>query len=216
MRTSDRGIVALAMHEGIVPGPYLDSVGVWTYGIGHTSSAGPPVPKAMPRGMPDDLDSELVWVFEVFRKDLEKFEEGVRRAIKVPIKQHEFDAAVSFHFNTGAIARASWVKKLNAGDRKGAVKAIMNWRKPPEITERRRDEQMLFQTGQYPEGPVTIWRVGMDGRVIWKPVQTMTSGEVLKLLRPQAKAPAQAPPSGLLQALSTLITNLFKHFGARK
>ena len=40
MKTSDAGIFALALHEGIVPGPYRDSVGVWTYGIGHTLGAG--------------------------------------------------------------------------------------------------------------------------------------------------------------------------------
>ena len=39
---SPRGIVALASHEGLVPGPYQDSVGVWTYGIGHTAAAGKP------------------------------------------------------------------------------------------------------------------------------------------------------------------------------
>ena len=40
MRTSDLGIIALLGHEGIVPGPYYDSVGVLTYGVGHTASAG--------------------------------------------------------------------------------------------------------------------------------------------------------------------------------
>lgn len=35
MKTSDRGIFALAKHEGIVPAPYLDSVGVWTYGYAY-------------------------------------------------------------------------------------------------------------------------------------------------------------------------------------
>jgi hypothetical protein len=36
MRVSPQGIAELASHEGIVPYPYLDSVGVWTLGIGHT------------------------------------------------------------------------------------------------------------------------------------------------------------------------------------
>ena len=44
MQTSERGIVALISHEGIVPGPYRDSVGVWTFGraygiIAHVYSA---------------------------------------------------------------------------------------------------------------------------------------------------------------------------------
>jgi GH24 family phage-related lysozyme (muramidase) len=134
MKTSDAGIYALALHEGIVPAPYRDSVGVWTYGIGHTAAAGPPVPANMPKGMPADLDAALRHVFEVFRADLPKYEEGVRRAVKVPVTQAQFDALVSFHYNTGAIGRASLVKKLNAGDVKGAAAGFMAWVKPKEIT----------------------------------------------------------------------------------
>ena len=50
MKTSDAGLFALALHEGIVPAPYRDSVGVWTYGIGHTLGAGYPDPEKMLRG----------------------------------------------------------------------------------------------------------------------------------------------------------------------
>ena len=57
MKMSDRGRAELAGHEGIVPGPYLDSVGVWTFGVGHTANAGAPDPRAMPRGMPQDIDA---------------------------------------------------------------------------------------------------------------------------------------------------------------
>ena len=55
MRTTDRGLLALVRHEGLVPGPYLDVRGVWTFGIGHTAAAGPPDPARMARGMPADL-----------------------------------------------------------------------------------------------------------------------------------------------------------------
>lgn len=121
MKTSDRGIIALMGHEGIVPGPYLDSVGVLTYGVGHTAAAGTPDPANLASGMPENLDAELQVVFRVFRRDLAKYEAEVSRAIKVPVSQHEFDAAVSFHFNTGAIGRASWVKSLNAGSVTGLL-----------------------------------------------------------------------------------------------
>jgi hypothetical protein len=91
MRTSDAGIFALALHEGIVPAPYLDSVNVWTYGIGHTAAAGAPDPAQMPRGNPADLERALARVFEVFRADLPKYEAEVRAAVKVPLRQHEFE-----------------------------------------------------------------------------------------------------------------------------
>ena len=37
-----------AEHEGIVPAPYRDSTGLWTYGIGHTAAAGAPGPSTRP------------------------------------------------------------------------------------------------------------------------------------------------------------------------
>ena len=46
---SRRGVLEIAGHEGIVLGPYRDSAGVWTYGVGHTAGAGAPDPSAMPR-----------------------------------------------------------------------------------------------------------------------------------------------------------------------
>ena len=49
----------------------------------------------------------------------------------------------------------------------------MNWKKPPEIKGRRRDEQILFETGKYPEGKATVWGVTNTGQVIWKPVKTI-------------------------------------------
>ena len=42
MHMTDRGLVALVRHEGLVPGTYLDVKQVWTFGIGHTAAAGPP------------------------------------------------------------------------------------------------------------------------------------------------------------------------------
>ena len=44
MRTTDRGLLALARHEGVVPAAYLDVKRVWTFGIGHTAAAGTPDP----------------------------------------------------------------------------------------------------------------------------------------------------------------------------
>jgi lysozyme len=213
MRTSNEGIIALLIHEGVVPGPYLDSVGVHTYGVGHTAAAGSPDPKKMPSGMPSDLDAALVRVFETFRKDLKSYEAAVRRAIKVDVSQAQFDAAVSFHYNTGAIGRAAWVKKLNAGDVTGAAAAIMNWKKPPEIIERREAEQRLFRSGEYPPSIITVWQVANDGRVIWTPVRRLTAQEALGLLRgPIVHEDPESPPrpvtakrTGIAAALAALV-----------
>ena len=182
MKTSDAGIFALALHEGIVPAPYYDSVHVRTYGIGHTAAAGTPDPASLPTGMPADLDAALRDVFATFRRDLPKYEAGVNRAVKVPITQAQFDALVSFHYNTGAIGKASLVKRLNAGDLAGAAAGFMAWKKPPEIIARRKAEQAMFANGTYPTGQVTVWQVSKAGKVIWKPARRLTKDQVLALL----------------------------------
>ncbi|WP_249200476.1 lysozyme [Thetidibacter halocola] len=107
MEMTDRGILALVRHEGIVPGPYTDVKQVWTFGIGHTAAAGEPDPAAMPRGMPANLDAGIREAFGVFRADLARYEAAVLSAVKVPLEPHEFDALVSFHYNTGGIAKAA-------------------------------------------------------------------------------------------------------------
>ncbi len=193
MRTSDRGLLALIRHEGVVPGPYLDVKGVWTFGIGHTAAAGPPDPALMPRGMPADHDAGIREAFRVFRADLARYEAEVLRAVKVPLAQHEFDALVSFHYNTGGIARATLTKHLNAGDRAAAADAFMNWLKPAVLRPRREAERDLFRHGRYPSGTLPVWAVDAGGRVDFsKPLRRLTESEALELLRPQ---PAPAAPT---------------------
>lgn len=207
MKTSDRGIAALMKHEGIVPGPYKDSVGVWTAYIGHTAAAGSPDPAKMARGVPADLDAALRAAFDVFRKDLATYEAAVTRALKIPVTQSEFDALVSFHYNTGAIDRAQLVLHLNAGDRRAAADAFMGWSKPAEIIPRRKAEQDLFRNGRYPTGAINVWGVDASGRVIWKPLRTLTADEAIAMLRPVAAPAAPAMPS-IWAALIAFISNL--------
>lgn len=80
MQMTDRGLLALVRHEGIVPGPYLDVKRVWTFGIGHTAAAGPPDPATMPRGMPADLDGGIREAVRIFRTDLARDPAGERVA----------------------------------------------------------------------------------------------------------------------------------------
>lgn len=163
-RVSPQGIVALAGHEGIVPAPYLDSVGVWTWGVGHTAAAGTPYPEGMPKGMPKYIDSAVDEALRVFREDLEKYERRVRAAVKVPLSQHQFDALVSFDFNTGGIYRAKLTAALNAQE-DDAARHFFGWTRPPEIRSRRTDEHRLFTTGIYPDKPVPVWKVDAKGKL---------------------------------------------------
>lgn len=197
MQVSDRGLVALMTHEGIVPAPYADSVGVLTYGIGHTAAAGAPDPAKLPMGMPEDLNAALAEVAAVFRRDVARYTAEVLDAVTVPLAQHELDALVSFHYNTGAIARASLTAALNTGDRAQAAELFLSWKKPAEIIPRRTAERDLFLHGTYPTGPVTVWQVSKVGRVIWTPARTLSAAEALALVVGADPAPdASAAPIG--------------------
>ncbi|WP_156965328.1 lysozyme [Paracoccus sphaerophysae] len=198
MKASDKGIAFLVAHEGIVPGPYWDSANppVLTFGIGHTSAAGDPDPAKMPRGMPADLDAALRDVFRVFRTDLAKYEAEVRRALNgMKVQQHEFDAALAFHFDTGAIARASWVKSWRAGNRRAAEVEFMNWRSPASIIPRRKEERNLWATGQYGAKRAAVWPVSAAGKITWKAVRTLSQSEVIAMLRPDEVARPPGKPA---------------------
>lgn len=175
MKISAKGILEIAENEGIVLGPYKDSKGVWTFGVGHTAGAGEPRPVEMPRedtrGWNDARAEQMVLqALALFDRDLDRFEARVNNAIRVPLAQHEFDALVSFDFNTGAMTwrgssgqPARIVQDINAGVKNGD--AIMGWTKPPEIIPRRKAEQALFRTGDYDANgsKITVWNAHGDG-----------------------------------------------------
>ena len=63
--------------------------------------------------------------------DVEKFEGALKRCVKVPLYQHEYDAYISFYYNvgSGAFCSSTLVKKLNASDYDGACKELLRWDK---------------------------------------------------------------------------------------
>ena len=61
-------------------------------------------------------------------RDLELYAAEVAAALGSSARtQAQFDALVSFHYNTGAIARATLTRKHRAGDRSGAVGEFARW-----------------------------------------------------------------------------------------
>jgi lysozyme len=199
MKTSTEGLMALVGHEGIVLSTYLDSEKVPTIGIGHTAAAGPPNPKTFTGKL------SIAEAFALFRKDVSKYEAAVAATVKVPLKQHEFDALVSFHYNTGAIGKASFVKKLNAGDRAGAIKGIMDWKKPAAIIPRRAAERDLFRTGIYPAPFANIYPVKANGAPDFgKPVR-VDLRKMLAAPPPPEPTITPTPPAGRAKGIWALI-----------
>jgi lysozyme len=162
VKLSKQGAMELIGHEAIVQTKYRDSKNLWTIGVGHTRAAGEPDPATYTEVMP------LKEVFKLFQKDVQKYADDVNAALKVPVSQSEFDALVSFHFNTGGINRASLVKSINAGDKKTAAKQFLSWKKPPEIMGRRKKEQKLFAEGAYSNGgKATVYPADAKRKVMW-------------------------------------------------
>ena len=151
MKTSLQGILAIIAEEAIVLSTYKDKKGVPTIGIGHTAAAGPPVP--MP-GAKITIERAI----SIFAADLGRFERHVAGAIKRPLKQHEFDALVSFDFNTGAIESGTVDDKLNAGGIAAAMATLQQYEKSggqyvKGLDLRRDREEAMFTRGIYPKVP---------------------------------------------------------------
>lgn len=143
-RLSEKILGELISHEGIVPEAYRDSVGVWTWGIGVTNSSGHRVNRYKDNPQP------LSKVFDIFDWLVRtKYLPAVKKAFNKPLTDEQLAAALSFHYNTGAINRASWVKSFNAGDASKARKEFMNWSTPKSIIERREKERDLFFDGKW-------------------------------------------------------------------
>jgi lysozyme len=142
--TSQAGREIIKTHEGLYLVAYLDPVGIWTIGWGHTRTAR--------KGMRITLaEAQLL-----LASDLEEFERCILRRVEVPLSQWEFDALVSLAFNIGcgAFGGSTLLRRLNAGDREGAAAEFPRWRLGggrilPGLVRRRRAEQALFMEGGY-------------------------------------------------------------------
>lgn len=141
-RLSPKILGELISHEGIVLEAYKDSKGIWTWGIGVTNASGHTVQRYIDEPQP------IAKVFDIFDWLVRtKYLPAVKKAFKKPLTDEQLAAALSFHYNTGAIGRASWVKSFNEGNVAKARKEIMNWVTPKEITARRKKERDLFFDG---------------------------------------------------------------------
>jgi lysozyme len=88
--------------------------------------------------------------------DLSRYAVEVAGAIgAVPTSQAQFDALVSFHYNTGAIARATLTRRHRAGDTAGAAREFARWNRAggrilAGLTRRRAAEAALYRSSVAP------------------------------------------------------------------
>lgn len=156
-KITPRILMEIVKHEGIVLEAYRDTVGVWTWGVGVTNASGHEV---FPRykDNPQTLEKALRVSAQLLR---DRYLPPVLKAFKgLPLTENQLGAALSFHYNTGAIGRATWVKDVVAGNMGAARENIMNWSKPPEIKSRRRAERDLFFDGKWTgDGKAPVYKV---------------------------------------------------------
>ena len=114
----------------------------WTIGWGATG------PEIGPHTIwsREQCDSRLL-------RDIARHAGEVDRALDdAPTSQSQFDALVSFHFNTGAIGHATLTRKHRAGDHAGAAAEFARWNRAggrilPGLTRRRAAEAELYRKG---------------------------------------------------------------------
>ncbi len=147
MQTSAQGVADLELHEGVVLKAYRDAVGVWTIGAGLTKHSGAIDPRPGMR-ITEEQSARLT------KQALERnYEPRVRKAMPTAT-QHEFDGAVSFDWNTGAIHKASWVKAWASLNWLKVRSGLAAWNKGggrvlPGLTRRREAEYQLIRHGKY-------------------------------------------------------------------
>lgn len=144
---SNDGANLIKGFEGLRLKAYQDIAGVWTIGWGNTRYAnGQPVRKGDALLNRDCADDLLVF-------KLNEFAAEINRLVKVDLNQNQFDALLSFQYNTGALAVSTLLKKLNAGDFAGAATEFGKWNKVTKegrkvvsqvLTDRRAKEAKLF------------------------------------------------------------------------
>lgn len=143
MRTSQAGIDLIKKYEGLRLTAYYCPAGKLTIGYGHTSAAGNPI---VSKGMAITEDEAET----ILRNDLLTVEAEVERLVKNPILQNQFDALVSFQYNTGALGRSTLLKRVNDGNFAAVPAEFMKWingdgRPLPGLIRRRREEAKLWR-----------------------------------------------------------------------
>jgi lysozyme len=146
VKTSEKGIALIKHHEGVRNRPYRCPANLWTVGVGHLIGDGKSLPESWNKTFTkEEIDGLL-------KRDLNRFELGIHKMLpNLPLRQHEFDALVSFSFNLGlgTFQRSTIRQALLRGDKETAMESLMKYCKAggkilKGLENRRKDERKLF------------------------------------------------------------------------
>ena len=146
VKASNVCIQLLKHHEGVRYKPYTCPAGLWTVGVGHLIGDG----KSLPREWNKTFTQAEV--DGILKRDLNRFELGISKMLpNVPLRQHEFDAILSFCFNLGlgCFQRSTIRQALLRGDKEAAMESLVKYCRAggkilKGLQNRRLDERKLF------------------------------------------------------------------------
>lgn len=149
MQLSDRGAALIKSFEGLRLSAYQDTAGVWTIGYGSTRYHDGKAVK------PADQLASAAQANALLGNTLGLYVDAVNRKTRVPLTQNQFDALVSFTYNTGVASGKTLFAKLNAKDYQGAADQFLEWNKITDahtgkkivcdtLVKRRAKERALF------------------------------------------------------------------------
>jgi lysozyme len=126
VKTSESGLNLIKKFEGLhrvqpdgTVSSYRCPAGVWTAGWGTTYGV-----KSGTKWTVEECEERL-------RKDVQKFEQAVKRKVNVPLSQSQFDSLVSWTYNLGEgnLSSSTLLKKLNKGLYEDIPSEMMKWNK---------------------------------------------------------------------------------------
>lgn len=150
----DPAIALIKEFEGLRLESYLCTAKVWTIGYGTTLYPNGKRVKPGEKCTKAEAELYLKLAVEIFARE-------VKSLIKVPVTDNQLCALISFAYNVGSdidadtiaegLGDSTLLKKLNAGDIKGAAAEFPKWNKSggkvtPGLTRRRKAEMELFLT----------------------------------------------------------------------
>jgi lysozyme len=160
-RISRAGIELIKGFEGLRRKAARLPSGRWTIGYGHTASA-----REGAEVSAEDAEALLLY-------DLLRVGEAVRDAVKIPLRQNEFDALVAFAHNVGVdtFRESEVLRRVNENRLTEAACEIDLWRRAAldggpvvldALIRRRAAEKALFLSGVVSLSPTPLLRPNLD------------------------------------------------------
>lgn len=152
-----RAALEVVEHEALVLEAYKDSEDVWTWGIGVTAKSGhdPLQYKDQPSTVEHVLEVYLWLLRRVYVPDVLEAFAGFA------LSEAQFAAALSFHYNTGAILKTDWVGMVKRGQLAAARTFLeTHYLNGGDLKSRRLAEAKLFFDGVWQgDGKAVVWPV---------------------------------------------------------